>query len=258
MPANFSSLNQFGVFNVNTPAGPSAAAATGGHAPTAFFNPGVNNRFDSTLVNYSVNIGNGLLDADLKQVALFVQDTWRLTPRLTLTAGFRWEGYVNPKPDTGNSTLYNQVKNFAFPIGLTNDPAKPPQHYDQYMPRIGLAWDPAGNAKTVIRANAGFFYAPTPLIVLAAPLNNYRAIPGDLSVTLPLALPKGFVCTPQYTGDKCNTIYSQLLRIGVDLNQAPLSNLPKISPAQITQIATALGLANPQPVRRLRTDQRLQ
>ena len=244
--SQFFLFNQFGVFNVNTPAGPSAAA-TGAMLQLLSFNPGVNNRFDSTLVNYSVNIGNGLLDADLKQVALFVQDTWRLTPRLTLTAGFRWEGYVNPKPDTGNSTLYNQVKNFAFPIGLTNDPANLPNNYDQYMPRIGLAWDPAGNAKTVIRANAGFFYAPTPLIVLAAPLNNYRAIPGDLSVTLPLALPKGFVCTPQYTGDKCNTIYSQLLRIGVDLNQAPLSNLPKISPAQITQIATALGLANPNP-----------
>ncbi len=239
-------FNQFGVFNVNTPAGPSAAA-TGALLQLLSFNPGVNNRFDNTLVSYSVNIGNGLLNADLKQVAMFLQDTWRLTPRLTLTAGFRWEGYVNPKSDTSNSTLYNQVKNFAFPIGLTNDPANLPNNYDQYMPRLGLAWDPAGNAKTVIRANAGFFYAPTPLIVLAAPLNNYRAIPGDLSVTLPLALPKGFVCTPLYTGDTCKTIYSQLLRIGVDLNQAQLNNLPKITPAQITQIATSLGLANPNP-----------
>jgi outer membrane receptor for ferrienterochelin and colicin len=239
-------FNQFGVFNVNTPSGTTTAST---HALLQLLssNPGVNNRFDSTLVNYSVNIGNGLLNADLKQVALFVQDTWRLTPRLTVTAGFRWEGYINPQPDTSNSTLYNQVKNFPFPIGLTNDPANLPNNYDQYMPRLGFAWDPAGNAKTVIRANTGFFYAPTPLIVLAAPLNNYRAIPGDLSVTLPLALPPGFVCTPLYTGDTCKTVYSQLLRIGVDLNQSPLTNLPKITPAQITQIATALGLANPNP-----------
>src|SRR5207253_1663865 len=87
---------------------------------------------------YQVNIGNGLLNADMKQVAFFVQDTWRLTPRLTLTAGFRWEGYVNPQPDTSNTSLYNQVKNFAFPIGLTNDPANLPNNYRQYMPR--LAW----------------------------------------------------------------------------------------------------------------------
>ncbi len=250
-------FNQFGVFNVNTPSAATTAAATGELLQLLSFNPGVNNRFDfiptdpnpanSSLVSYSVNIGNGLLNANLKQVALFVQDTWRLTPKLTVTAGFRWEGYINPQPDTSNSTLYNQVKNFAFPIGLTNDPAKLPNNYDQYMPRLGLAWDPAGNTKTVIRANVGFFYAPTPLIVLAAPLNNYRAIPGDLSVTLPLALPAGFVCTPLYTGDTCKTIYSQLLRIGVDLNQAQLNNLPKITPAQITQIATALGVANPNP-----------
>src|SRR3989475_9834266 len=125
--------------------------------------------------------------------------------------------------------------------------ATPPNTDRQYMPRLGLAWDPKGDAKTVIRVNAGLLYAPTPLIVLAAPLNNYRAVPGDLSVQLPLALPTGFPCTALYTGDKCNTVYSQLLHIGVDLNNSPLTGLPKITPAQITQMATTVGLANPNP-----------
>lgn len=240
----FFQFNQFGVFNINNP--PSGATQVNQILQLMSDNhlTGGNNRFDSPLVTYSVNIGNGLLNADMKQLAFFLQDTWRITPRVTLTAGFRWEGYINPQPDVSNATLYNQVKNFNFPLGLTVDPAKIPNNYDQYMPRLGLAWDPRGDAKTVIRANVGLFYAPTPLIVLAAPLNNFRAIPGDLSVQLPLSeasLPIGAPC-------KSNaTIYCQLNLIGVDLNTFPLTGLPKVTPSQITAIATALGLPNPNP-----------
>jgi hypothetical protein len=212
----------------------------------------------NTSVVYKVNIGNGLLNARLKQVAFFIQDQWRISPRLTVTAGFRWEGYINPQPDTGNSTLYNQVKNFAFPLGLTGDPAVIPNNYRQYMPRVGLAWDINGRGTTVVRANAGFFYAPTPLLILAAPLNNFRATPGDLSVQLPLALPAppaGQTATcqntvglaPLFPGDTCNTTYDQMRRIGIDLDTFTLDKLPTLTPTQITQIATNLNLPSPNP-----------
>jgi outer membrane receptor for ferrienterochelin and colicin len=234
-------FNQFGVFTVSVPPG-SGAARTANVLNLLSTSGG--NRLDTagrptgTNVSYRVNIGNGLLEASTKQIATFVQDTWRITPRLTLTAGFRWEGYVNPQPDVSNTALYNMVKNFNFPLGLTADPAKIPNNYDQYMPRLGLAWDPKGDGKTVIRANAGFFYATTPLLILAAPLNNFRAVPGDLSVQLPLAVP---------AANPNKTVYQQLQLIGVDLNATPLTALPKITPQQISAIASALGLSNPNP-----------
>src|SRR5260370_13625264 len=87
-------FNQFGVFNVNTPAGPSAAA-TGALLQLLSFNPGVNNRFDNTLVSYSVNIGNGLLNAELKQDAMFLTVPSRLTPRLQLPAGIPSKFHIN-------------------------------------------------------------------------------------------------------------------------------------------------------------------
>ncbi len=245
-------FNQFGVFSIPG-SDPTTILTIASCAPllstgTCSSTP-THNRFDSTAVTYSVNIGNGLLAADLKQFATFVQDTWRITSRFTLTAGFRWEAYTNPKPDVSNTALYSKVKNFAFPIGLTVDPAFIPSNYRQYMPRVGFAWDPRGNARWVIRASAGFFYAPTPVLLFAAPLNNFRIPAGDLSVQLPLgnfsACPAGV--PPLFTGDRCNTAYSQLRHIGVDLNTSTLNNLPKITPKQISDLATALNLASPDP-----------
>lgn len=253
-------FNQFGVFTISSSAldnndtlrsntvlnllsvGPGTSGGPGHRFDLN--TPGITS---GTNVTYKVNIGNGLVDMAMKQLAFFAQDEWRLTPRLTLTAGIRWEGYWNPQPDASNTTLYNKVKNFAFPIGLTVDPAVIPNNLNQPMPRIGLAWDPRGDAKTVIRANAGLFYATTPLIILASPLNNFRATPGDLSVQLPLALPSGYTCTAIFTGDKCNTVYDQMRRIGIDLDTLPLNKLPTLRPSDITAIAAALGFSAPDP-----------
>ncbi len=200
------------------------------------------NRFDDTNVQYRLNIGNGLTEAALKQIAFFLQDTWRITPRFTLIAGFRWEGYVNPQPGANNTSLVNRVKNFAFPLGFTVDPTFIPNNYRQYMPRVGIAWDPAGNAKTVIRASAGFFYAPTPMLLFSTPLNNFRLPGGDVTVQLPLgnfsACPAGV--TPLYATDKCNTVYSQLLHGGIDLNTFTLDKLPILTTAQLAAVGQAL------------------
>jgi hypothetical protein len=71
------------------------------------------------------------------------------------------------------------------------------------------------------------------MLLWAGPMNNFRLPPGDLSVQLPLVPP---------AGNPNTTLYRQLLLIGIDLNTVPLDRLPVLTPAQITQIASALGL----------------
>jgi hypothetical protein len=67
------------------------------------------------------------------RLGIYVQDTWKVSPRLTLNYGAR----------------------------LDYDAAPPPVPHSVYAsPRVGLAWDPFGGGKTVIRAGGGLFVAP--------------------------------------------------------------------------------------------------
>ena len=211
------------------------------------------NRFDSSAVRYNLNIGNGQLELSGQELAFFILDTWRITPRFTLTAGFRWEGYLNPSPDVSNTALYNSVKNFPFPIGRTVDPAIIPDNLRQYMPRVGFAWDPAGKGKSVIRASAGIYYAQTPLLLYAGPLNNFRLPAGDLTVQLPISVIGACpAAPPTYPGTApatwCTTVFGQFLLAGINLNNVTLGNLPTLTPANFAAIGTGLGLT-PDPFR---------
>ncbi len=123
----------------------------------------------------------------------------------------------------------------------------------------------------VIRGFAGVYYARTPLIVLASPVNNYRATPGDVSTRLPFtgfsqATFDAFLnsaagaqyrtitgCNPAAAAgtdakNRCvpNTVYRQFAIVGINLNTSPLSSLPILTTSQIAGIAGGLGL-NPSP-----------
>lgn len=228
-------FNQFGDFTFGT-------TNTGTLLDILSYTPsittGVVNRFDSTQVTYRKQIGNGLLSLESNEFAFFAQDSWRIKPSFTLNYGLRWEGQFNPTPDVSNSTVYNKVRGFRFPSGHMVDPAFVPDNADQFAPRVGLAWDPFKSGKTVVRAFSGIYYARTPMLLLAGPLNNFRNPPGDVTVTLPLPVPAGNVN---------NTVYRQLKLIGVDLNNFTLDKLPILTAQQVQSVVAALGLANFDP-----------
>jgi hypothetical protein len=224
-------FNQFGAFSVS---GTTTATLLDIYSYSPSVTTGTVNRFDNSAVTYSLQIGNRKASYSSNELAFFAQDAWRVLPNLTLNYGLRWEGQYNPSPEANNTNLINSIKGYKFPTGHTVDPTQIPDVTDQFGPRLGLAWDPSGNGKTVVRAFTGLYYARTPLLLLAAPFNNFRDPAGDLSVTLPFTVP---------ASNPNNTLYKQLKLIGVDLNATPLSGLPVLKPEQLQAIAQALGLS---------------
>ncbi|MCI0660707.1 MAG: carboxypeptidase regulatory-like domain-containing protein [Acidobacteria bacterium] len=227
-------FNQFGAFSIS-------GTDTATHLDI-LSTPG--NRFDTSTSSYLRQIGDGRLAFNMDEISFFVQDAWRVRPNLTLNLGLRWEGQFNPTPEATNTALVNQVRGFQFPSGHVVDPTFIPNNADQFGPRLGFAYDPFKNGKTVIRGFSGIYYARTPGLLLAAPLNNFRATPGDLSVRLPLPVTSLPVGAP---GRTCTTVYCQLNLIGVNLNSFTLDKLPVLTVDQVQSVASALGLTTFNP-----------
>jgi Carboxypeptidase regulatory-like domain/TonB dependent receptor-like, beta-barrel len=86
----------------------------------------------------------------------FFQDDWRLTPRLTLNLGLRYEYFAPPTERNG------LIGNFSPTLGLEQVGKQIGQVFQpdrtNFSPRIGIAWDPTGTGRTAVRAGGGILY----------------------------------------------------------------------------------------------------
>ncbi|PYR90449.1 MAG: hypothetical protein DMF84_21330 [Acidobacteria bacterium] len=117
----------------------------------------------------SVQISD-LLQTRASYVALYAQDDWRLTDRLTINYGVRWEvelprREVNNKMNSFDPTAINPVSGTPGVVtfaGVNGTPERAfPPDWNNVGPRLGFAYQVDGARHTVIRGGAGIFYGPT-------------------------------------------------------------------------------------------------
>jgi hypothetical protein len=131
---------------------------------------------------------------------IYAQDTWKVSRRLTANLGLRWEPFLPTQVNNGavytfsldrlrqgvTSTVFS-----AAPAGLlfAGDPGFEGKsgiknRYNQFAPRVGLAFDPNGDGKTSIRAAFGMSY-DFPNIMLYSTLSQAPPFGDSITVNGP-------------------------------------------------------------------------
>jgi hypothetical protein len=90
------------------------------------------------------------------QFSAFVQDNWRITRRLTVGVGVRYETATTPVERNGlEASLRNPLTDKQVTVGgpLWINPSKL-----NFAPRASIAWDPFGDGRTAVRVGSGIFY----------------------------------------------------------------------------------------------------
>jgi len=117
----------------------------------------------------------GVLDMTQKYLGLYAQDTWRVSRRVTLNGGLRWEPFFGARIEnnaianfdfnrfrqgTTSTVFRNAPPGFLYPgdadfpsgkSGLNNK-------WTNVAPRIGMAWDVTGDGRTAIRSSYSLGY----------------------------------------------------------------------------------------------------
>jgi hypothetical protein len=166
-------------------------------------------------VSYTQFTGTGTVSTRINEVSLFVQDEWRVRPNLTISPGFRYDAQFNPSYLTA-----------TLPQGRAPGATSIPNDLTELQPRVGVAWDVASDSRTVVRAGAGLYAAPTVMstFVQSILFNGGNPDVGySVSTTNAAALAGAFQAA------------------GSNLSQAPLNNLPVFT---ADQVYASLGAPN--------------
>jgi len=124
----------------------------------------------------------------------FFQDSWRLSPSLTLNYGLSW--FLDTFPDPQQGWARNTVHALNTSTGLLSyatlgqiSPQAVRTDKNNFAPRLGLAWKPSFLKATVLRGGAGIYYSDVPWFLAPYPLEGGSPIGAGAGFTNSLTRP---------------------------------------------------------------------
>jgi hypothetical protein len=108
---------------------------------------------------YQDGVPFGIIGTRSWEDGFFAQDDWRLTPRLTLNLGMRWDVMTQPV-EVANRQANFDIASGALVIAGSNGAPRGliPNDWNNFGPRAGFAYQLTKDAKTVVRGGIGVFY----------------------------------------------------------------------------------------------------
>jgi carboxypeptidase family protein/TonB-dependent receptor-like protein len=153
---------------------------------------GVVNAAPATFVNqgvaFSMTQGSRPARVFAHALGLFAQDSYKVTPNLTLELGLRWEWNMSPTEAVDRSVNFFPATDSLVRLGTNGYKDTINQNSNNFEPRVGFAWDLFHDGNTVLRGGYGYQvdqFLPGPLVLsgnppLATPLQAGASTFGTL------------------------------------------------------------------------------
>lgn len=107
--------------------------------------------------NYTIGPPYGMVGTRSWETGYYFQDDWRVSRRLTLNLGIRYDYYTWPSEVAGRQTNFDPSTGRLIQASGGGDSLVNPDR-NNFAPRFGFAYDASGDGKTVIRGGYGIFY----------------------------------------------------------------------------------------------------
>jgi hypothetical protein len=130
-------------------------------------NPGAFGTFNPQCVNFTASdgstctytpAGDGSFSQSVQRLGLYAEDSWRVSRRLTVNYGVRYQTTWGLFTGSGRSEADNPAYVTLQALQIPTVPSLPQDYRKQIAPRLGIAYSPDNSGKTVIRAGFGIYY----------------------------------------------------------------------------------------------------
>jgi hypothetical protein len=112
----------------------------------------------SGTVCISVPASDGSFSQNVQRLGLYAEDSWRITPGLTVNYGLRYDTTFGLFEASGRSQLQNPSYITLQALGIPLINGAPHDYRKAFAPRLGIAYAPGNSNKTVLRAGIGLYY----------------------------------------------------------------------------------------------------